>query len=367
MKGRSFFNINWNLLLVSSLLLVGCNQPESPPQHIEQPRPAKIFHVSDMASASIRHFPAEVEANTTSQLAFRVNGQIIDFPVKAGSHVTKGQVLVRLDPTDYKLQVDARKAQLELATSQFERAKLLLAKKLIPQSSYDEAKANLSVAKSAYESATTNLAYTQLIAPFDGTVAKVLAKKHETVVAKQTILLLQSRDLIDLSVHVPENIMAHVNKDTHYQPTVIFDSHPDQHFLATVKEWDTQADPTTLTYKVVFTMPTPKTFNVLPGMTASLLIDLAKVTNEPSQAILVPVEAVFVDDETPLADNQRFVWKVDHQTMTVHKVPVTVGSIREQGIEIISGVNVGDDIVSAGVHYLKEGMKVRAWEREKGL
>jgi RND family efflux transporter MFP subunit len=369
-NGKVLMHTNTLLcMLVTLFLLTSCGKSETTESNKPSDivRPAKIFHVSDPSSSLIRNFPAEVEANAKSLLAFRVSGQIIKFPVKAGNTVTKGQVLAQLDPTDFQLRLDDRKARYELAQSQFTRAKSLLAKNLAPQSTYDEAKANLSVALSSYESAKVDLAYTTLRAPFAGSVAKVLVKQHENVQAKQPILMLQTRDMIDISIQIPENIISKVHKDTHYQPTVVFDSHPDSEYLVTVKEWDTQADPTTLTYKVVFSMPTPTTFNVLPGMSANVKIDLAQITDVAENRFLVPVSAVFVDEDEPLNNSQKYVWKVDATTSTVHKVAVTVGEIKDEGIEVFTGVKVGDDIVAAGVHYLTEGMKVRAWSREKGL
>lgn len=218
------------LLLFGAVGLAGCsekadNQPA--PQVI---RPAKIFQVIDPATEAFRNFPAEVEANADSKLAFRVSGQLIEFPVRPGSRVTEGQLLARLDPKDFKLSLDDRQARYALAKSQFERAQKLLKRKLLAQSGYDEAKAELNVALSSLNVAKANLEYTYLRAPFAGSVAKVMATKHENIQAKQTIMVLQTRDLVDISVQMPENIISRINKDTRYQPTVVFDSHPDQEF-----------------------------------------------------------------------------------------------------------------------------------------
>jgi len=329
--------------------------------------PAKILQVAKINTQDYRNFPAEVEANTISTLAFRVNGQIVNFPIKAGNNVTKGNVLVELDPKDFQLHLDDRKARYQLAQSQFERAKLLLAKKLASQSKYDEAKANLSVALSSLDSAKTELDYTHLTAPFSGTIAQVMVKNHENIQAKQPILTLISRDRIDISIQIPENIISRVNKNTSYQPTVIFDSHPDQEFLVSVKEWDTQANPSTLTYKVVFSLKTPKTFNVLPGMSANIRIDLSQVTNEHTNRYLLPVSAVFSPEDQNLKSNASYVWVVDTSTMKVNRKKVTIGKITSQGIQILSGIQAGDHIVAAGVHYLTEGMQIKPWDREKGL
>lgn len=351
----------------SLLNLVGCSEPADTGSAVPVVRPAKIFLVADPAAAALRNFPAEVEANADSNLAFRVSGQIIEFPVKAGNEVKAGQLLARLDPKDFMLNLDDRQARYALAKSQFERAKTLRERKLIAQSSYDQAQAELSVALSSLNVAKAELEYTYLRAPFDGSIAKVMVTQHENIQAKQTVLLLQSRDLVDISVQMPENIVSRIKKDTGYQPTVTFDSHPEQSFLVTVKEWDTQADPSTLTYKVVFSLDTPDSFNVLPGMTANISIDLSKVTDLSLDSVVLPVGAVFSAEDTPLSSKVRYVWKVDPQSLRVSRAEVRVGELRNGGIEVLSGLQPGEQVVSVGVHALSEGMQIRPWNREEGL
>ena len=348
-------------------LLTGCGDKTVAVANKSVIHPAKIFQVKNPKANNFRDFPAKVEANTTSKLAFRVSGQVVNFPVKAGNMVKKGQLLVKLDPKDFQLRVDDRTARYQLARSQFDRARSLLVKKLISQSKFDEAKANLSVALSALNSAKIDFGYTKLVAPFAGSIANVMVKNHENIQAKQAILTLQSSDMMDISIQIPESIFSRVKKGTHYQPTVVFDSHPKQKFLVSIKEWDTQANLSTLTYKVVFSLPTPKTFNVLPGMSASVSVDLSKVTNSDQALFLIPVSAIFSPENISLKSQANYVWKVDLKTMKVSRQQVTIGQITDAGVEVLQGLKTGDSIISAGVHYLAEGMQVKSWHREKGL
>lgn len=354
-------------LLCSIIFISGCDEATSTLEKPKLIRPAKIFTVVDPAKQAIRNFPAEVEANADSKLAFRVSGQIIDFTIKPGMTVTKGDVLARLDPNDFILQLDDKKARYNLAKSKFDQAELLLARKLGSQSGFDEAKANLGVALSSLNVAKSNVEYTYLRAPFSGDVSQVFAEKFDHIQAKQSIINLQTRDLIDISMQIPENLISRINKNSQYQPTVIFDSHPNQEFLISIKEWDTQADPSTLTYKVVFSLPTPQNFNALPGMSASIRIDLSKIIDLNLQQFILPISAVFSAEDQPIASNKKFIWKVNPATMTVSKVEVEVGEVKSSGIEVLSGLAAGDQIVAAGSHYLTEGMEIRPWNREKGL
>ncbi|WP_299202687.1 efflux RND transporter periplasmic adaptor subunit [uncultured Amphritea sp.] len=347
--------------------LAGCSDNNEAAVVPDVVRPAKIFQVTDNALATMRNFPAEVEANADSKLAFRVGGQVTEFPIRPGNEVEKGQLLARLDPTDFKLTLDDRQARYELAKSQFERSQTMLERKLISESSFDQAKSELQIALASLNVAKAELEYTYLRAPFSGSVAKVMVEKHENIQAKQTILVLQTRDQVDVSIQMPENIISRIKKDTGYQPTVTFDSHPDKAFPVTVKEWDTQPDSSTLTYKVVFSLSTPGSFNVLPGMGANIRIDLSKVTEMNDATLMLPLGAVFAAEDAPLSAAISYVWKVDPQSMKVHRAEVKVGEIKEQGIEILSGIQPGDQVVSVGVHALIEGQKIRPWTREGGL
>lgn len=355
------------VLIISTLILslVACKESNTD-THVEQAiRPVKLFEIDTNSDQTIRSFPAEVVANQGSYLAFRVNGELLEFPALAGQHVEKDQLLAKLDPEDFQLQYDERKARFELAHSQLERVQKLFNKSITSQSELDQALANKQVAESALKIAKTNLDNSELRAPFSGTVSKVFVKNFENIQAKQNILRLETRDLMDVIIQVPEKLIARIDKDIDYQPSVVFDGFPNKSYTLMIKEFDTQADPATLTYKVVFSLPVPKDFNLLAGMTGSVDIDLSKVTHSQSHYILLPVEAVFSEPTQPT--NNSYVWLYDTQTGKVKKQAVEVGQLHRRGIEVLAGLEQGQTVVAAGVHYLKEGMQVRPWQKERGL
>ena len=353
------------ILTTTLLTLMACSEPEQ--QVKEEPiRPVKLFNIGHDSQTNVRSFPAEVVANQGSYLAFRVNGELVEFPVLAGEEVEKGQLLAKLDPEDFQLQYDDRKARYELAKSQLSRIEQLYEKKIASQSEYDEALANMQVAESAFKIAETNLEYSELRAPFAGTVAKVFVKNFENIQAKQNILRLETRDLMDVEIQVPEKIIARIKKGSDYHPTVVFDGFTNKEYSLDLKEWDTQADPTTLTYKVVFSLPVPKDFNLLAGMTGRVFIDLSKVTSSQVAYTILPIESVFSEAKESVSDN-AYVWIYNPETGVVNKQAVKVGQVHRDGIEVLSGVKEGQIVVSAGVHSLDEGMKVRPWNKERGL
>lgn len=361
----SRLSIRLALVLTSSIGLFACNEQEQVVHEPVAPM-VKLIDVGSVLQESMRQFPAVVEANTDSHLAFRVSGEIKTFAVKAGNRVEKGQLLAQLDPRDFEISLSDRKARHALALSQFNRTKELLKRELVSQSLFDEAQANLLVAESNLKSAKTALEYTALKAPYDGIIARVYAEKHQNIQGQQLILDMQNLDSVDVSIQMPERLVATIDKETTYQPQVSFDSIPDERFKLSVKEWDTQADPVTRTFKIVFTMPIPEGKNILPGMSGTVFADLAKVTTTDYSHIVLPVSAVFSAQDKPTNHPTQFVWVVD-DALKVSRRAITVGQLSEQGIVVKSGLNGDEMIVGAGVHFLSEGTVVRAWKRERGL
>lgn len=362
------------LVLVISTQLVlasGCSRPEPPPLP-ELARPARIFTVEGPDALMIRSFPGEVRASDVADLAFRVGGEIIEFPASRGFEVKQGDLLARLDPSDYKAAVDQRRAEYDLSVAQFKRSAELIDRQLISQADYDQRLAMKKVSEANLVRAQHNLDYTHLFAPFDGVVARRLAEKHESVAPGQVILVIQTIKMIDVLVDVPESIIARVERtraDRDPRPVQVrFGSDTNRTFEAHYKEHETEADPATLTYKVTFSLPVPEDLNVLPGMSATVTSDLSSLyKQEMANLTLVPIEAVFSAEEEPLDSEFKQVWAVNPESMRASRRDVKVGQLTGNRISITEGLEEGEMIISAGVNAVEEGMWVRPMKRERGL
>ncbi len=347
-------------------LISGCS--DNPEETAAVVRPAKIFHINPLTQGQLRRFPAQVQAAERAPLAFRVNGELITLPAKAGQIVKAGTLLARLDPADYQLRVDDRKARYELAQSQFGRIEDLFTQGQVSRAQYDQAKAELDISKAALATARSDLSYTELRAPFAGVVAEVYADNHQPVSAGKTVVVLQAADQLEIRVQVPENLMAHLLSRPHnqYQPDVEFEALPGQRFRATYKEHTAQADPQTGSFTVTLAMPRPADLNVLPGMSASVHVDLTQVLSQQSPVLLIPPQAVLQKGEQANGSSSGTVWLVNAD-MTLSAREVTLGQLSSAGLEIRSGLQPGDTILAAGVHQAWDGMKIRPWVQERGL
>jgi len=355
---------------VAIMALSGCT--DAPKETAEiTPRPVKLHQVSHANDQRLRQFPAVVEASEAAQLAFRVGGELDTLPVKPGHEVTQGQLIAKLDASDYQLVVDEAQARYDLAASQFRRSENLVDQGLMSQAQFDEISSNLEVTRANLATARANLRYTELRAPFDGTIARVYVENYENVQPQQAIATIQLSDAIDISIRVPENLFARVQRRNNAQVDVVFDASPGQQYAAQLKEWDSSAEESTNTYKVVFTMPKPMDLNALPGMSATVIVDTLKLLAEAEQTIVIPAVAVFNKSAAVTAEaeatEQQFVWVYDAQTHQVNSRAVTVGELTNAGIQVLSGLQPGEQIVVAGVHQLQDQQEVRPWVRERGL
>ena len=344
-----------------ALALWGCS--DEPQQDAPMPQPVKL-QVVDGGDGALRHYPGKVVATEGSELAFRVSGQLERFPVRAGEQVKKGQLLAALDPSDFRNQLADRQAQYDLAESQYQRGISLRDRGVISEAQFDEIEAKRRQAQAALSLARDNVNYTRLKAPYGGTVARTEVENYQFVQAKQPILYLQGDKNIDIEFAVSERFLANLKKDGEdYQPELRFEGAPDKVFKASYKEHEASADDRTQTYIITLTMPNPEGILVLPGMSVDVAIDLSKIMRKATAWPQVPVEAVF----NPDGKDSAHVWRFNPEDGTVSAVPVTLGQVIGNGVEITAGLETGDKVVSAGVHHLKEGQEVRELVKERGL
>ncbi len=355
------------LLFVTAALtaaLTACGKKEeslAPPAS----RPVKIYTVDGGVAQAVRQFPARVDASQRAEMSFRVSGQLQEIVVREGDLVEEGALIARLDPTDYQITLDDRKATFDNAERNFVRGKELIVDGNISRIDYDRMEAEYRTADAALAQAEKDLEYTEMRAPFAGRIAQRLVENFEEVLAKQTVFYLQDTDSLDVIINLPESLVRSVRGNSkvgdfeEHEATrrglpawVSFQDRPESEFPLDIKEIATKADDQTQTYRVTFTMDSPDDFTVLPGMTASVAVDFADVIVSDGSK-WVPVRAVQADSGL-----EPRVWVLDADAMTVSSRPVTIGRMSQGRIEITEGLQGGEEIIAVGAPYLAEGMRV---------
>ncbi len=340
------------------LLLLACSEPP-PPVVEEVSRPVKTLLIEAPASSGVRNFPARIDAHHKAELAFRVPGKVQELLVKEGDRVKEGQEVAKLDPTDFQIVVNDRQASFDNAKKNFGRAKDLIKKGNISKMDYDRLEAESKNSRAALDTASQDLEYTSLKAPFAGTIAKRHIQRFEEVQAKQEVLSLQDVTMLEVKFDVPESIIRGIRADEtgkggrdRVKLFATFKDLPGREFPLTFKEIATKADSKTQTFEATYTMEQLAEATVLPGMTATVTVDLSALGTEVA-VFTVPVSAVVGDYKL-----DPRVWTVDQQSMTVKPQSVKVGRMLGDDIEVLEGIEPGSRIVIAGTPFLVEGMKV---------
>ncbi|WP_299007189.1 efflux RND transporter periplasmic adaptor subunit [uncultured Shewanella sp.] len=342
---------------IVTLLLSACHKQETKPA-APIIRPVKLFTVKMSEAGAIRHFPGRVEASQQAELAFRISGTLTDIAVKEGDIVEKNQVLAKLDDTDFKISVQEKQASYDKTRRNFQRAKELIVSGYISKMDYDRMEADAKKDKAALANAKQQLDYTQLRAPFSGQIARRFVDNFEEVAAKQAIFALQGVNSLDVVINIPESIVRSLraseveDRKRYIAVYAEFDGQKAHRFPLQIKEIATKADPDTQTFQVRFTMPSPKAFTVLPGMTVNVVIDFSKFT-KADPVFWLPVSAVVAD---PVLGSR--VWVLDPDTMTVSPQSVTIGRMRHNEIQVTQGLVGNEEVVAVGATYLAKGMKV---------
>jgi len=350
------------MLALLGVLLSGCDTgAPSAPTDAPASRPVKTFVLAGGQADDKRSFPARIEASRRAELGFRVPGTIKEILVKEGETIAEGTVMARLDPTDLQIVLKDRQASFDNARRNYERARELVGAGNISRLDYDRMEANAKSAEAAYQRAQQDLAYAELKAPFPGRLAKRHVERFEEVAVKQTIFSLQQIDDLDVKIDLPESLVRSFRIDRDQNPesvsdsvtaTVAFEGMPGQDFELRVKEVATKADPKTQTFEVTLSMHNPETFVLLPGMTATVTLNLSGIARA-SNVRWIPATAVAAD-----ATLQPYAWLLDPEHMTLRRKSVQIGRMDGTQVEVIDGLAGGDEIVAVGLSHLAEGMQV---------
>lgn len=356
-------------LFLIGILLAGCGS--DPPQE-EVLRPVRYMEVFESGATRVRSFSGIAEAGVESNLSFKVGGTLESVAVEVGSRVRRGSLIARLDQRDYELAVQEAEAGLrqarseaQAAANEYERVKRLWENENASKSQLDQARAAaesseaaVSTVEKRLEQAQLQLSYTRLTAPRDGQIASVPVEVNENVKAGQLVAVLTAGTRPKVTVTVPEQLIAKI--DAGKQVKVIFDAIPGEEFAATITEVGvTSADiGTTFPVTALLDESAPE---VRPGMAAQVAITFGE--GEGISRIVLPSAAVAEDHEG------RYVLLLEpgeNETGRVRRQAVEVGALTEEGLELLSGVEEGDLVVTAGVSRIVDGQEVRVPSEGQG-
>jgi RND family efflux transporter MFP subunit len=294
-----------------------------------------------------------------------VAGTVQQVAVEIGSKVRAGQMLVKLDPTDYEIQVNeaenardlARAAEIQTKAN-YERVRTLYENRSASKSSLEAARAAYesaheqdNISKKRRKLARNQLEYTELSAPVDGAISEVRIEENENVQPGQPVVILTSGSNLEVRITMPEKLIAQIREGD--DVNVRLDAVENKEFKAKVTEVGVAATSYSTTYPIVVQL-----IETDPGIRSGMAAEVSftfKATSD-RECFMVPPIAV---GEDRLGRYVFIVEAADSGLGIVRKKPVEIGELTPDGLEIFEGLNDGDYLVTAGVSRIQDSLKVR--------
>ncbi len=344
----------WSVLVLMVLLLVRCSSNGNG-DSAERLRPVRLHQVGEGTFSAVRHFIGRVDAVSTVDLSFQVGGRIIELPVQQGTVVPAGSLIAALDPADYRLALQEAELQLDQASRDLERNQSLYERGSISRASLDQAETAHSLRRVALDTARRNLAYTRITAPFAALITRRLVDPFINVQAGARIVRVQNVEEFRVHINVPENLMSALANPDVLVAEAVFQSHPDQPVALTYYEHETEPDAVAQTYRVTFSMAPQENINVLPGMTVTVRVRAAVAAE--SEFHEVPQSSLDSDETGAFR-----VWVYDPSSNEVRARAVKLLAVNEEGVALVAGLSGDEQVVSAGLHLLHDGMQVMPFD-----
>lgn len=298
----------------------------------------------------------EMEAINSPMIAAEVSGRIISIAADVGQDVVVGQALAKIDPVDFKLAKDLVSADIDRLKSliiaqklQVKRLKTLVIKKSANQSSLDEAqaqlgalKAQLAGARVRFQQAERNRIKSQIVSPVNGKVDQRKVSKGDYVKVGTPLFHLTTLRYLRVWLPFPESLRAQLKLGL---PVILHSPvMPGKQVLSTITRIRPEITRSSRAINVIIDLENPDDWE--PGASVT-----GKVRVAVHQKALIVDQACIIRRPSGLV-----VYRLVNNK--VQEVPVTTGIHQGNIVEILSGVQAGDQLALDGAAYLTDGVVV---------
>jgi RND family efflux transporter MFP subunit len=352
----------------------GCSDEKKPAEN--PPMPVVVTPVEQYSGNEAVNYSASLVPYTQVSLSFKSSGYVVKIlqrtgadgrvrNIQQGDYVKKGTVLATVRQDDYQHtveqyagQVEQAKAGAQKAQQDFARAQALYAANAMTQPDYDGAKAqndstqgSLVTAQAALSQAQQALADCELRAPTDGTILGRNIEIGALVAAGTTGFTFGDIHLVKAVFGVPDTVLGSVKLGK--KQAVATEIFP-QEFIGQITAISPQADQKSRTFQIEVTLPNEKEL-LKAGMVATLDLGQANVSRA---ALVVPLSSIVsVNDGTKTFS--VFVVNQEGRKDVARRKNVTPGDAYGNKVSIVSGVSLGEKVISNGAPLLVDGQIVR--------
>ena len=314
-----------------------------------------VVTIKSVEKEPYQHF-VDFQGNVRSKknvLVFpEMSGQLEKLYVEKGSAVKKGQTIAKIESASLQAQVKQMEAQLALTKTLFERRQRLWEKKVGSEIEYLQAKSNFEAQSNALKNLKVNLGKTYVKAPFTGVIDEVITEAGNIVspASNQAIVRVVNLSNMYVKTELPEKYFTTIKKGNEVEvefPVL------GKKIKSKVYQTGTYIDPRNRTFSIEVKL-TNKDRDIIPNLTTKLKIN--DYTN--NEAILVAQNVISEDAKgrsylyVAKTTNRKGIYEVSKQFVETGKAQAGV-------IEILSGIEVGQQIVIEGARSVEQGQKVR--------
>ena len=293
-----------------------------------------------------------IEAKRQVDILAKVAGQVIKLPAEEGARVKKGDLLAKLDEAELQIEFMKTKVSMETDQAMLERARKMLEKNLIAEENFETTRLQYESSKATHEAARLQLEYTNIRSPFNGVVTVRNIELGQRVNVNQSLFIIADFNPLRAKIYIPEKNMGQIYEGQKAKITI--ESEPDLEFSGIVQMISPVVDPASGTSKVTIDIQDDRG-KLKPGMFASVFI----TTETHQNALIIPKKALILESDL----DQVYIY----QEGNAHKVNLKVGIASGDKLEILSGLNEGDLVVTAGQDGLREGLPIRIPELDTAL
>lgn len=327
------------IMLVIATFLTSCNskKQEQTTTVVDEVLTIKVDSVKIQDVVQEFEYTAVVRPEALNNIAPTTPGRIEQIFVEVGQRVSKGQKLIQMDAT----MLRQAKTQLNNLEKNFERFEELFKVGGISKAEYDAQKTQLEVSRNNIKNLEEN---TQLHSPISGVVTM---RNYDSgdIYAGTPILQIQQITPVKLLINISESQYQSIKLGM--KAKVLIDIFKGEEFNGKVTLIHPTLDPRTHTFTVEVTLPNANT-KVRPGMYGKVVFDFGAVKN-----VVVPEQAIV----KVTGSSDRYVYVLNNDQVKYTKV--ILGRRLENGYEVLSGLNDGDQVAITSLTKLKNGSKVK--------
>jgi RND family efflux transporter MFP subunit len=336
--------MDWSVfLLICAGIFAGCSNEKS-----EERKPVNVVvqTVQNITDDQNFAYSGTMEESESTPLSFSGLGTVSRVLVNEGDFVHKGQLLAELNSESSKNAYDMALAANKQAEDAYKRLLPMYKNGNLPEIKLVEVETSLQQTKSATAMAKKNLDDCRLYATIDGIVGKKSMDPGMSGVPGMASITIVKIDKIYARVSVSENEIAFIKKGD--KAKIVIAALNNAEFSGAVEEIGVMADPMAHTYKIKIAIANTGQ-KIKPGMICNVFLGKSNVNT----CLVVPNQSILTDEHA-----KSYVYTVEAGQNKASKKYVTTGKLVRAGVEVLGGLQVGEQVVVAGQQKLADGLAV---------